>query len=78
MKYQLNIEVTEEVRDAIFSCMAELEKRLGDELLNCAKYGTYERDDQIKEKAAKLHDWHKADENIGRYSHYKLIKDSAE
>ena len=78
MKYQLNIEVTEEVRDAIFACMAELEKRLGDELLSCAKYGEYERDDQVKEKADKLYDWHIADENIGRYSHYKLIKDSAE
>ena len=78
MKYELNIEVTEEVRDAIFACMAELEERLSTELVNIAKYGEYERDDQIKEKTDQLKKWHIADENIGRYSLYKRVNDSDE
>ena len=78
MKYKLNIEVSEEVRDAIFACMAELEERLSNEMINCAKYGQYERDNQVKEKAERLQKWHIADEHIGRYHQYKMVKDSDE
>ena len=77
-KYKLNIEVSEEARDAIFACMSDLESRLSAELVSAAKYGEYERDDQIAEKAAKLKQWHVADENIGRYHLYKMVKDSDE
>ena len=78
MKYKLNIEVSEEARDAIFASMAELEDRLSTELVNLAKYGTYERDESVKEKADKLQKWHIADENIGRYHLYKMVNDSDE
>ena len=78
MKYALKIEVTEDVRDAIFACMAELEKRLSEDLLTCAKYRDYDREASVKEKADKLQTWHKADETIGRYSQYKMVSDSDE
>lgn len=76
--YTLNIAVSEEVRNAILDCIAELENRLSTDLLQTAKYGEHDRDNQIKETAEKLKKWHIAEENIGRYHLYKRVNDSDE
>lgn len=79
MKYKLVVEeVTEEAHQAIFAMMAELEKRLSNDLTTCAKYGSYKRDENVKEAADKLRQWHIADEVVGRYGNYETVKEDSD
>ena len=79
MKYKLVVEeVSEEAHSAIFAMMAELEKRLSNDLTTCAKYRDYKREEGVKEAADKLRQWHIADEVIGRYGNYKMVEEDSD
>ena len=75
MKYKLEVEgITQETHDAIFAMLKELEDRLTEDLVACAKFRNYRREEGLQKAAEKMRQWHLADETVGRYGKYKACE----